>query len=281
MTRKSARHQQPGVETFVQQVGREERETQLRNGRPQHGWTDLSRVESAHGQRLRDDQGGREQAEAEGEDTESEDEGVPFAEEREIHQWIRPAQTANRRAQEEEDPGREQRGEHAGAPPVEPLSLVERGEQQREAGAGVQESGEARCRSRRPRPRRRRNAVVDARRHERRRERGRPEHPLPRQVIPIEAVQRWRKVHGALDTGRIQAERERQVSERNVLQREAERQRIKRPGAETGNRHQEDQHADSCGRTEGTPRRSRTRRSRPGVRAACRAARRGTRSAVR
>ena len=51
---------------------------------------------------------------------------------------------------QEEDSCREQRGEHARAPPVEPLSLVERGEQQREAGAGVQESGEARFRSRRP-----------------------------------------------------------------------------------------------------------------------------------
>ena len=190
--------------------------TQLRNGRPQHGWTDLSRVESADRQRLRDDQGGREQAEAEGEDTESQDERVPFAEERQIHQWIRPAQTTKRRAQEEEDPCREQRREHAGAPPVEPLSLVERGEQQREAGAGVQESGEARCRSRWLRPRRRRNAVIDARRHDRRARADVQNIHVPRQVIPIEAVQRWRKVHGALDTGRIQAERERQVSERNV-----------------------------------------------------------------
>ena len=70
---------------------------------------------------------------------------------------------------------------------------------------------------------------------------------VPRQVIPIEAVERWRKVHGALDAGRIHAERERQVPERNVQQREAEGQRVEGPGAETGNRQQDDQQAVAVG----------------------------------
>ena len=46
--RKPTRHHQPGVETFVQQEGRDERETQFRDRRPQHGRTDLAGVESAH-----------------------------------------------------------------------------------------------------------------------------------------------------------------------------------------------------------------------------------------
>ena len=62
-------------------------------------------------------------------------------------------------------------------------------------------------------------------------------------MIPIEAVERWRKVQGALDTCRIHAERERQVPERNVQQREADGQRVEGPGAETGNRQQDDQQA--------------------------------------
>jgi hypothetical protein len=66
-------------------------------------------------------------------------------------------------------------------------------------------------------------------------------------VIPIEAVQRRREVQGALDTGRIQAERERQVPERNVHKREAERQRVEGAGAETGNHEQQDQHAVAVG----------------------------------
>ena len=85
-----------------------------------------------------------------------------------IHQRVRPPQATNRRAKEEEEPGRDQRRELAGAPPIEPLSLIERREQQRESGAGVQESGEARWRSWRSRARWWWNAVVDTRRHDRR-----------------------------------------------------------------------------------------------------------------
>ena len=46
MTANPHRHQQAGIETLVQQVGREERETQLRHRRPQHGRTELRGVET-------------------------------------------------------------------------------------------------------------------------------------------------------------------------------------------------------------------------------------------
>src|SRR5262249_29196720 len=181
--------QQAAVESLVQDSSGDEREAQLGHGRPEHGWAELGRIESAHGEGLRDDEGGGEQTETERKQSEREDQRVPWAQIRQIHEEIRAAQAVHRRAEQEEPPRRDESGKHTRPPPVEPLSMVKSRIEQRETSAGIEKSSETRFRSRGARPYSRRNAVVDANGHQRREDRGRPEHPCPRQMISVEPIE--------------------------------------------------------------------------------------------
>src|SRR6201999_2487307 len=107
-----------------------------------------------------------------------------------------------------------------GAPPTEPLALLEGGKNQREARAQIKKAGETRCGAALFARRLRRNAEVDACHHQRRNQRGVPEHPLPGEMVSIPAVERRRNVDRTIHEDCIKSDRERKEPQRNIAKRE-------------------------------------------------------------
>src|SRR6202041_4032291 len=85
-------------------------------------------------------------------------------------------------------PAEKQSVDPPGAPPMEPLSLIERAVQHRESQAAVQKSYKTRRRARLLWRRTRGYAEIDAEPHQRWDHRRIPEHPVPGEMIPVPTV---------------------------------------------------------------------------------------------
>ena len=57
---------------------------------------------------------------------------------------------------------------------------------------------------------------------------------MPRQVVSVPAVERWRDIHRAVDKSGIQGNRKGQIAQRNVAERERQRERIEGAGSHPG-----------------------------------------------
>src|SRR6516162_4081601 len=101
----------------------------LRQSGPDDRRANLIRFKTVTRHRLRDENNGCKKAESEESQRDTKENRVPLAKVREIHQRVWAAQTPNKRGQQENHRAEEQTIEEAGAPPVETLSLVKRGEQ--------------------------------------------------------------------------------------------------------------------------------------------------------
>src|SRR5262249_9695857 len=85
--------------------------------------------------------------------------------------------------------------EKAGPPPVEPLSLVERGEPQCEPEAGVQETHKTRSGPRFTFRWPRWNSAIDAENHDRRNEGRNPEHPVKGKMAAQGSIDGRGRIH--------------------------------------------------------------------------------------
>ncbi len=94
-------HDQAGIEALQQQKGGNERHKEEWRSRPDHRRTNLIRFETVDGERLRDENNGGEQAEAKKDQRKTEDNGVPLAQEGQIDERVRAAETSNERDREE------------------------------------------------------------------------------------------------------------------------------------------------------------------------------------
>src|SRR5207245_10567448 len=124
----------------------------------------------------------------------------------------------------------EHRGEHSGAPPIEPFTLIERSVQHRESCAGIEKTRKARCRGGFLSGRSRRYPVIDTEHHQRRNPRRIPEHPVPGKMLSVPSIKGWSDVHGSIDKRRVEGNREGKEARRNVPQRERERERVEGAG---------------------------------------------------
>src|SRR5207302_11290667 len=120
------------------------RQEELGKCGPKDCGANLSSVKTAHRKRLRNNQDSGKKNEAKGEHPSRQQIRVPFAEVRQIHRRIRAAQATHKTADQQECSTDKQRCEQPGAPPVESLSLIERGEDQGETSTGVEKSNKAR-----------------------------------------------------------------------------------------------------------------------------------------
>ncbi len=177
----------------------------------------------------------RQQAKAKKSQRHAEHNRVPLPKIRKIHQWIRTAQAPNQRGKQENHCAEEQAVEKSGTPPVETLPLVQSRKQQRETRAGVEESGKTRRRPGGFSRRRRGNSQVDAQNHDRRDQRGVPEHPVERKMFAIPAIKRRGDIHCKVNRRGVERQRERKKARRDVLQSKRECQWIKGSGGQPCN----------------------------------------------
>src|SRR4029077_17435030 len=106
----------------------------------------------------------------------------------------------------ENAPGQKQSVEYAGAPPVEPLALLEGRKHQSQSGTQVQEPDKARRSTTLLSSRSRRYPETDTDHHHRRDESGAPEHPVPRKLLAIPPIKRWRDIDCTIDGRGIECE---------------------------------------------------------------------------
>ncbi len=118
-------------------------------------------------------------------------------------------------------------------PPIEPLALIERGEQNGKAGACVKKTGETGRRTVFAGGRAGGNAAINAEQHDRSEDRQAPEHPAKGKMVAEPAVHGRSDIHGAIDEACVKGQREWEEAQRNIAQGERERQGIKRAGGET------------------------------------------------
>ena len=236
-------HEQTCVEASVKKKGTKKRQEELWKCCPKDCGANLSSVKTAHRKRLRNNQDSGKKNEAKGEHPNRQQIRVPFAEVRQIHQRIRTAQATHKTADQQECSTDKQRCEQPGAPPVESLSLIECGEDQGETSTGVEKPDEARCSARCSWLRRLRYSEINACHHHGRDECRGPKHPLPGEMLPVETIERRRKIDGFFDASSIECYRERKIAEGDVAQGKGQGQGIEGAGSQACDDQQENQQA--------------------------------------
>jgi hypothetical protein len=128
----------------------------------------------------------------------------------------------------------------AGVQPVQPVALVERGVEHREAGAGVEHPPGIDTVQQFAVDRGFRHSEVDADDHRDRENGVLPKDPAPIEMVEIPAFQRGGNVEREFEVQPIGRDAERPEFLRQALQDEADRQRNERAAAQSGD-HLEDQ----------------------------------------
>jgi hypothetical protein len=174
---------------------RDKSNQKLRQCSPDNRRANLVCLKTMNRQCLRNEDDCCKQTKPEESQTNSKHDCVPLPKIRQIDQRVGAAQAPDERSQQENHGAEKQTVEEAGPPPVETLSLVKSGKQQRESGAGVEESGKTGRRARALSWRRRGNSPVNAQNHEGRDEGRIPEHPMKREMVAIPPVERRRDIN--------------------------------------------------------------------------------------
>jgi hypothetical protein len=145
--RESRGHQKTRIQAVQEKQCGDKSNRELGQGGPEDRRTNLVGFKTVKSERLGDQNNRGKQAKSKKSQSNAKHNRVPLSEIRKIHQGVWAAEAANERGQQENHGAEEKAVEEAGAPPVETLPLVQSGKQQRESGAGVEESGKTRRRA--------------------------------------------------------------------------------------------------------------------------------------